>query len=176
MSDMEQLRFPLGRAPRDAAPLEPSQRAELVKILEEAPSNFRALVEGLPDSTLDVPYRPGGWTIRQVVHHMPDSHMNAYVRMKLAVTEESPAVPTYEEKLWADLPDGKTAPVGMSLDLLEGLHQRWVAFLRALPETDFQRTYTHPKMGRVTIDWALRIYAWHCGHHFEHIRRTITNC
>ena len=175
MSDLEHLRFPVGRAPREMGPLDPAKRLELVKILEDAPATLRALVESLPDSTLDVPYRPGGWTIRQVVHHMPDSHMNAYVRMKLAATEPSPAVPTYEEQLWAELPDGKSAPVGMSLDLLEGLHKRWVAFLRALAPADYQKTYAHPKLGPVTIDWALGIYAWHCGHHAEHVRIALKN-
>lgn len=175
MSDVERLRYPVGRAPRETAPMDPPARAELVTILEQTPSTLRNLVEGLSDAALDVPYRPGGWTIRQVVHHLPDSHMNAYVRMKRAATEDSPAISTYEEGLWAELADGKSAPVGMSLDLLDALHRRWVAFLRGLPDDAFQKTYTHPQLGRVTIDSALRMYAWHCRHHTAHVRLGLSN-
>src|SRR4029079_15273556 len=112
-------------------------REEYLGILEALPEQFRALVIGLTEAQLDTPYRPGGWTVRQVVHHVPDSHMNAYIRMKLAVTEDQPAVKTYEEARWADLPEAKNAPVAMSVDLPDALHRRWVAFLRALPERDF---------------------------------------
>ncbi len=124
---------------------------------------------GLTDPQLDTPYRPGGWTIRQVVHHVPDSHMNAYVRMKLAVTEDAPSITTYEEALWAELPEAKTAPIEMSLALLEALHTRWVMFLRALPESDFSKPFVHPQWGRVTVDESITMYAWHCRHHAAHI-------
>jgi DinB family protein len=118
-------------------------------------------------------YRPGGWTIRQVVHHIPDSHLNAYIRMKLAVTEDRPTVKTYEEQLWAELPESRTAPVAMSLLLLDGLHQRWVAFLRGLSPDQFRRSFTHAEWGQVTIDDALAMYAWHCRHHTAHIRNAL---
>ena len=129
----DQLRYPVGRMPRTSEPLDAATRASHLAILEQTPARFRALVHGLSDHALDHPYRPGGWTIRQVVHHVPDSHLNAYVRMKLAATEDSPHVKTYAEERWAELPEAKTGPVEMSLVLLESLHRRWVAFLRALP-------------------------------------------
>jgi hypothetical protein len=170
VTDLEDLRYPVGRAPRETNPLGAAERAELIAILEQTPAALRTLVGGLADARLDTPYRPGGWTIRQVVHHLPDSHMNAYVRMKKAATEHVPTVQGYEESLWAELPEAKSAPVGMSLDLLDALHRRWVAFLRALPEPDFGKTYTHPDLGLVTIDAAVRMYAWHCRHHTAHVR------
>jgi hypothetical protein len=127
-------------------------------------------VEGLSDRELDTPYRPGGWTIRQVIHHVPDSHMNAYVRMKLAVTEQKPTIKTYEEALWAELPEARTAPIAMSLDLLDALHRRWTAFLRALPAADFGRAFQHAEWGLVSVDEALGMYAWHCRHHTAHVK------
>ena len=172
--DLEQLRYPVGRMPRGAAPLDAPTRAELIGILEALPGRFRTLVNGLTDAQLDTPYRPGGWTVRQVVHHVPDSHMNAYIRMKLAVTEDQPAAKTYEEARWAELPEAKSGPIAMSLDLLDALHRRWVAFLRALPERDFQKTFSHPEWGTVSVDEALSMYAWHCRHHAEHIRNAVS--
>jgi DinB family protein len=172
--DLEQLRYPVGRLPRGAAPLDAPTRAELIGILEALPGRFRTLVNGLTDTQLDTPYRPGGWTVRQVVHHVPDSHMNAYIRMKCAATEETPAIKTYEEQLWAELPDGKSAPIDMSLALLEALHRRWVTFLRLLPDADFRRTFQHPEWGRVAIEEAVAMYAWHCRHHTAHIEQALT--
>jgi len=168
--DLDHLRYPVGPMPRNSAPLDARTRAEYLGILEATPSHIRAMVHGLTDAQLDTRYRPGGWTVRQVVHHVPDSHMNAYVRMKLAVTESQPTVKTYEEALWADLPEAKTAPVAMSLDLLDALHRRWVAFLRALPSAEFRKTFSHPQWGTVSLDESLGMYAWHCRHHTEHIR------
>jgi hypothetical protein len=159
--------------PRGAAPLDATARQELIGILDALPGRFRTLVSGLTDAQLDTPYRPGGWTVRQVVHHVPDSHMNAYIRMKLAVTEDQPNVKTYEEARWAELPEAKSGPIAMSLDLLDALHRRWVAFLRALPERDFQKAFLHPEWGTVSIDEALSMYAWHCRHHAEHIRNAL---
>jgi hypothetical protein len=170
IQDLDHLRYPVGRMPRSSAPLDVRTREEHFAILEGTPARIRSLVNGLTDAQLDTPYRPGGWTVRQVVHHVPDSHMNAYVRMKLAMTESQPAVKTYEEGLWAELPEAKRAPVGMSLDLLDALHRRWLAFLRALSETDFRKTFSHPEWGIVAIDESLGMYAWHCRHHTEHIR------
>jgi hypothetical protein len=171
--NIEDLRYPVGRMPRSSEPLDARKREEYFAVLESTPARIRSLVGGLADAELDTPYRPGGWTVRQVVHHVPDSHMNAYVRMKLAVTENQPNVKTYEEGLWAELPEAKTAPVAMSLDLLDALHRRWIAFLRALPAGDFRKTYSHPEWGIVSIDESLGMYAWHCRHHSEHIRLAI---
>jgi hypothetical protein len=170
MNDLDTLRYPVGPLPRHPAPLDPKTRAEFLAILEQTPATIRGLVERLGGAELDTPYRPGGWTVRQVVHHIPDSHLNAYVRMKLAVTEEAPRVKTYEESRWAELPEAKTGPIAMSLDLLDALHRRWVAFLRALPDSDFRKAFTHPEWGLVTLDDSLGMYAWHCRHHTAHIK------
>src|SRR4029453_4339345 len=152
MADLELLRYPFGRMPRTDAPPPAKTREELIGILEALAGKVRALVSGLTDAQLDTPYRPGGWTVRQVVHHLPDSHMNAYIRMKLAVTEDQPNAKTYEEAKWAELPEAKSGPIGMSLDLLDALHRRWVSFLRVLPETGFRKTFLHPEGGAVAIN------------------------
>ena len=156
--------------PRNSAPLDARTREEYLGILEAMPGKVRALVMGLTDAQLDTPYRPGGWTVRQVVHHVPDSHLNAYVRMKLAVTEDRPKVKTYEEARWAELPEARSAPVAMSVDLLDALHRRWLAFLRALTESDLRKEFSHPEWGMVSVDESLGMYAWHCRHHLEHMR------
>ena len=174
MTDIDTLRYPVGPMDRPKTPLHPSARTAYLQTIEQLPARIRALVHGLTDSQLDTPYRPGGWTIRQVVHHLPDSHLNSYVRMKLAVTENEPAVKTYEEGRWAELPEAKSGPIGMSLDLLDALHRRWIAFLRAIPESDFRKTFTHPEWGRVPIDEALGMYAWHCRHHAAHIEQALS--
>jgi hypothetical protein len=173
MTDIETLKYPIGRMPRAQTPLDRATREQHLRTLEDLPSRFRALVSSLGDAQLETPYRPGGWTIRQVVHHVPDSHMNAYVRMKLAATEEAPAIRTYEEQFWAELPDGKSAAVSMSLDLLDALHRRWLAFLRASSEADLQRVFVHPAWGRVTIDEGISMYAWHSRHHTAHIEQAL---
>ena len=170
MENLEHLRYPVGRMTRSSAPLDLRTREEYIGILEAMPGKVRALVNGLSDGQLDTPYRPGGWTVRQVVHHVPDSHVNAYVRMKLAVTEDKPGVKTYEEARWAELPEAKNAPIAMSIDLLDALHRRWVAFLRALPEPDWRKAFSHPDWGIVSVEESLGMYAWHCRHHTEHIR------
>jgi hypothetical protein len=171
MPDLEQLRYPVGRFDRPTAPLDAVARRAFIETLEQTPPRFRALVEGRSDRELDTPYRPDGWTVRQVVHHVPDSHMNAYIRMKFAVTEELPAIKAYEEARWAELPEAKTGPADMSVALLESLHRRWVAFLRALPAAEFSKAYVHPELGRVTLDEAIALYAWHCRHHLAHVRQ-----
>lgn len=173
MTDLEQLKYPIGKLPRTATPLDRATRDRHLRTLEELPARLRSLVSGLSDRQLDTPYRPGGWTIRQVVHHVPESHMNAYIRTKLAATEESPTVRTYEEQLWAELPDAKSGPVAMSLDLLEAIHRRWLAFLRSQSEADLQRVFLHKEWGRVTIDEAVAMYAWHSRHHTAHIEQAL---
>jgi hypothetical protein len=167
---LEKLRYPMGRFARVTAPLDAAARDAHLATIEHAPSAIRALVGEHGDGPLDTPYRPGGWTVRQVVHHVPDSHMNAYIRMKFAVTEDAPAIKAYDEARWAELLEARTGPVDMSLLLLDGLHRRWLAFLRGLPVAEFGKAYLHPELGRVTLDEAVALYAWHCRHHTEHVR------
>jgi hypothetical protein len=170
---IDPLRYPLGKFRSPALPLDEDERRPLIDELERAPAGVRALVAPLTEAQLDTPYRPGGWTVRQIVHHLPDSHLNGYVRMKLAATEATPAIKVYAESLWAELPDGRSGPIGVSLDLLDALHRRWVLFLRQLPAQEFQRAFTHPSWGTPTIDFALAIYAWHSRHHTAHIKQAI---
>lgn len=173
MTDLEKLKYPIGRLTRVATPLDRATRESHLRTLDDLPLRLRTLVGGLDEAQLETPYRPGGWTIRQVVHHVPDSHMNAYVRMKLAATEESPAIRTYEEQLWAELPEARSGPVALSLDLLAALHRRWIAFLRALPEPMLQRPFLHKEWGAVPIDEAIAMYAWHSRHHTAHIEQAL---
>jgi hypothetical protein len=170
MTDLDKLRYPVGRFERLTTRLDPAARARDIDTIEQAPGRFRALATGRSDRDLDTPYRPGGWTVRQVLHHVPDSHLNAYVRMKLAVTEETPAVKTYDETRWAELHEAKTAPADVSLALLESLHRRWVLFMRGLSDADFQRAVLHPEWGRIEVNELLALYAWHCRHHEAHVR------
>ena len=173
MPALENDRYPIGRFERLRGPLDAAARAGLTDAIEKTPATIRSLVKGLDDRQLDSPYRDGGWTIRQVVHHVLDSHMNMYIRMKLAVTEESPIIKPYDEVRWAELPDGRSAPISMSLDLLEALHQRWVTFLRSLSEEQLHRTFVHPELGSVSIFEALAMYAWHGRHHTAHIQNAL---
>ena len=162
------LRYPIGRV-EIQSDLDPEQRREMISRIERTPDRLREAVAGLNAEQLDTPYRPGGWTVRQLVHHVPDSHLNAYVRFKLALTEHEPAIKTYDEGRWAELPDSRSVPVEVSLALLENLHRRWVALLRALPPADFQKTLQHPDRGPMTLDQALGLYAWHGDHHVAHV-------
>ena len=173
MTDLDTLRYPVGRLPRLREPLDRSARAEHIKVIEDLPSRLKSLVGGLADAQLDRRYRSGGWTVRQVIHHLADSHINAYVRMKLAATEDAPMVKTYEEARWAELPEARTGPIDMSLALIEALHRRWVSFLRALPEPDLQRPFMHPEWGRVTIEESITMYSWHCRHHEAHVATAV---
>jgi hypothetical protein len=172
MTDLEQLRYPVGRFERLKAPLDRASRTVHVETIAALPATFLSLTKGRTDAQLDTPYRPGGWTVRQVVHHVADSHMNAYIRMKVAVTEDAPTIKPYDEAKWAELPEAKTGPAAMSIALLDALHRRWVAFLRNLSDADFgSKAYTHPELGRVTLDEAVALYAWHCRHHQAHIEQ-----
>ena len=141
----------------------------MIAHIAEAPTHLRKAIGGLTDEQLDTPYREGGWTVRQVVHHVPDSHLNAYTRFKLALTEESPAIKPYDEAAWARLSDSRDTPVETSLALLESLHDRWTRLLRALSADDFRRTVNHPENGVMTLDTLLGLYAWHGRHHVAHI-------
>ena len=162
------LQYPIGKFQRPEK-LSEEQRRGSIASLAELPARLRAAVAGLTGAQLETPYRPGGWTVRQVVHHLPDSHMNSYVRFRLALTENEPTVKTYDEGLWANLNDAKTAPIDPSLALLENLHQRWVTLLRSLSPTDWARTFRHPAIGVITLEQNLALYDWHGRHHVAHI-------
>jgi len=165
---MTDLRYPIGKFEYDGPPT-PERRQELFHHIGQAPSHLRAAVKGLSEQQLDTPYRPEGWTIRQVVHHVPDSHLNAYVRFKLALTEDEPTIKPYAEDRWARLADTQATPVEVSLAMLDSLHDRWVRLLRPLPPEDWKRTFRHPVLGLVTLEKNLALYAWHGRHHVAHI-------
>ena len=162
------LRYPVGKF-EGRSGLSPDERKRLIDEIEAAPQRMRDAVRGFDDTRLDTPYREGGWTVRQVVHHVPDSHMNAYIRLKFALTEDSPTIKPYDEASWAMLPDSQKTPVETSLTLLESLHTRWVTLLRSIAPQDFARKFTHPDHGSVTVDWLVAMYAWHGRHHVAHI-------
>ncbi|MGQ0712717.1 MAG: YfiT family bacillithiol transferase [Gemmatimonadaceae bacterium] len=160
-------RYPIGKFQwRGAAT--PAERAEHIARIAACPTEMRGAVRGLNEQHLDTPYREGGWTVRQVVHHVPDSHMNAYIRFKLGLTEETPTIKPYDEHSWAQLADSR-APVEMSLDLLELVHMRWMLVLRAMRDSDFQRMINHPESGVQPLDRMLALYAWHGAHHTAHV-------
>jgi uncharacterized damage-inducible protein DinB len=161
-------RYPIGRAEMERD-LDPDERRELVSRIERTPDRLREAIAGLNAEQLDTPYRPGGWTVRQVVHHVPDSHLNAYIRCKWALTEDEPLIKTYDEARWAELPDSRSVPVEVSLALLDNLHRRWVALLRAMAAADFNKTLRHPDHGVLTLDQILGLYAWHGEHHVAHV-------
>jgi hypothetical protein len=164
----DDLRYPIGRF-QAVMPVTSELRAASIEAIGSAPPRFREAVAGLNDEQLDTPYRPDGWTVRQVVHHLADSHLNAFVRLKLALTEEIPTIRPYDENAWARLPDAGFA-VGPSLDLLEALHARWAGLYRSLSASDFGRAFLHPELGaQLTVDWQLQQYTWHSHHHLAHV-------
>ncbi|HMD42690.1 MAG TPA: bacillithiol transferase BstA [Candidatus Acidoferrum sp.] len=161
-------RYPIGKyAPPKEVTSE--MRAKAIADIARAPAEVRAAVKDLNDAQLETPYRAGGWTVRQVVHHLPDSHMNAYIRWRFALTEVEPTIKPYDEAAWANLADAAHAPVELSLNLLESLHGRWLPLLRSLKAEDFSKTFRHPDYGVKTLDWMLFLYAWHGRHHTAHI-------
>jgi len=165
---MTDPRYPIGRFHYDGPPGGQQKQAFLDDIAQ-TPANLRAAAAGLSASQLDTPYRDGGWTVRQVVHHVPDSHMNAYVRFKLALTEDEPTIKPYAEDLWAELADTKQTPIEVSLALLDSLHERWVRLLQSLAPQDWKRAFNHPELGLMTLEKSLALYAWHGKHHVAHI-------
>jgi hypothetical protein len=164
-----ELRYPVGKFDFDA-PLDEADYPKLIAAIAETPVAMRSAVAGLTRDQLDTRYRPGGWTVKQVVHHVPDSHLNAYTRFKLALTEDEPTIKTYDEAAWAELADSRKVPIEVSLDMLDALHLRWVALLRSMDRDDFNRGLRHPEHGRVlTLRQMLGLYAWHGRHHVAHI-------
>src|SRR5215472_12193164 len=165
---MTDPRFPIGKFHYDGLPTT-EQKQQFIAAIASTPASLRAAIKGLSEAQLDIPYRDGGWTVRQVVHHVPDSHMNSYVRFKLALTENEPTIKTYAEDRWAELADSKATPIEVSLTLLDSLHDRWVRLLRALSPEEWKRTFRHPELGPMTLEKTLALYAWHGRHHVAHI-------
>ena len=166
----EQLRYPIGRyeAPER---YDPELQTEWIAAIEALPKWLDLCIENLDEHQIQTAYRPGGWTVNQVIHHIADSHMNAYIRLKLALTEDSPVVKPYEEKLWAELPDVESVPVNVSITLLHALHRRWGQALRNMHPEDWERTYYHPEHEQYVPLWQMTdLYAWHGRHHMEQIR------
>ena len=164
---MTDPRYPVGKFSYSGPP-SAEQKREYLDNIEQTPARMRAAVSGLTDAQLNTPYREGGWTVRQVVHHVPDSHMNSYIRFKLALTEEGPTIKPYLEDRWAELPDSQQ-PIEVSLVMLESLHRRWMVILRNLGEADWKRTFSHPELGSMTLEKNLALYSWHGRHHVAHI-------
>jgi len=165
---MENLSFPIGKFTY-SGPASEEQKSVLIDEIAQTPARLKTAVAGLSNTQLDTPYRPAGWTVRQVVHHVPDSHLNAYVRFKLALTEDNPTIKPYAEDRWADLSDTQSTPIEVSLTLLESLHDRWVRLLRSLTPEQWKRTFRHPELGEMTLEKTVAMYAWHGKHHVAHI-------
>jgi uncharacterized damage-inducible protein DinB len=165
---MSDPRYPIGKFHFEGS-IPENQKFALINDIEQAPSRLRAAVANLTPEQLDTPYRDGGWTVRQVVHHVPDSHMNAYVRWKLALTEDEPTIKPYFEDRWAKLADTHSTPIEISLALLDSLHARWVKLLRSLTQEEWKRNFRHPELGTVSLEKNLAIYAWHGKHHVAHV-------
>ena len=167
-SESEALRYPIGNFDPHAK-IDPANRPNVIDSIAGAPERLRAAVAGLTEAQLDTPYRDGGWTVRQVVHHVPDSHLNAYIRFKWTLTEDVPLIKTYRQAEWAELPDSRETPIATSLDLLEALHLRWETLMREMTDADFARKLRHPEWDEIDLDVMARLYAWHGRHHVAHI-------
>jgi len=165
----QDLRYPLGRF-QPPVSITAQDRAAWMRDIDGLPQELRKAIAGLTETQLDTAYRPGGWTVRQLVHHLADSHMNSYVRFRLAMTEEAPTIKPYNEAAWAELADSKVARAEVSLHLIEALHARWMMLLRSFKSADLARTFVHPEQGEMSLDWALGLYAWHGRHHVAHIK------
>jgi hypothetical protein len=162
------LRFPIGDFKYDG-PFTETQRAKLIEDIAALPAKLRSAVSGLSEAQLDTPYRDGGWTLRQTVHHVADSHAHSYLRVRFAMTEDNPTITPYPENVWAELNDAKHAPIEPSLQILEGLHYRWVMLFKGLTPEDWSRTLFHPERGKLTLDVIVALYSWHSRHHVAHI-------
>lgn len=171
-NELNKLRYPIGtyKAPKD---ISQENITQWIEIIEELPAKLDMLVRNLTDVQLDTPYRPGGWTVRQVVHHLPDSHVNSYIRFKWTLTEDKPTIKPYHEDRWAELPDA-FGPIDNALELLQAIHKKWVIVLRSLSEKDLKKTFIHPESGKErSLDWNIGMYAWHCEHHYAHIENLL---
>ncbi len=166
---MKDLRYPIGKFQHDRE-VTPAKRTQWIGEIARLPDRLRQALQRAPDH--DAPYRPEGWTVRQLVHHLADSHLNAYIRFRLALTEEKPAIKSYEQDRWAELPDARRGPLEPSLEILSGLHRRWVQLLESMSEEDFARRLVYPELGEVTLDFLLQVYAWHSRHHVAHVAAT----
>ena len=168
MESLDSLRYPIGtyQAPQD---ISAQQIEDWIAEIAAAPKSLRSAVDGLTAEQLDTSYRPGGWTVRQVVHHVPDSHLNSYIRFKLALTEDEPTIKPYMEDRWAQLADYQNTPIETSLTLLTSLHDRWVTMLTSMQPADFSRSFKHPESGVLNLDQVVGLYAWHGKHHVAHI-------
>jgi hypothetical protein len=162
------LRYPIGKFEWPAS-VSPADLRRAIDDIAALPAQLRQSVEGLDDAKLDTPYRPDGWTVRQLVHHVADSHMNSYVRFRLAVTENEPTIKPYDEKAWAKLADSVTGPVGLSLDLVDAMHRRWVLLLESFGPSEWSRSFRHPERGPMRVDVTAALYAWHGRHHVAHV-------
>ncbi|MBA2301332.1 MAG: putative metal-dependent hydrolase [Acidobacteria bacterium] len=174
---MTDLRYPVGQLTYDQD-VTPGKRTAWIRQIAEAPEALRTAVAGLSDAQIERPYRPEGWTVRQLVHHVADSHMNAYIRFKWTLTEDNPTIKAYDQKAWSAVADTRLTPVTVSLDLLDAIHRRWVVLLESLKAEDWERPLVHPENGPMTLDQLLQVYAWHGRHHVAHVSelRARENC
>ena len=167
--DLNSLRYPIGKYTKPD-PITDQQISDFIRRIETLPARLKAAVSGLSENQLDTPYRPDGWTVRQVIHHVPDSHLNSFIRFKWTLTEDNPVIKAYFEDRWANLNDYKETPIEVSLSLLESLHKRWVILLKSLTKSDLQKTFIHPETNRqIKLDELIGLYAWHGDHHLAHI-------
>src|SRR5438270_9890962 len=167
---MTDLQYPIGKFQKKES-ISASERSAMIDEISRTPAKLRAAVKGLSAAQLATPYRPDGWTVLQLVHHVADSHANAYIRFKLALTENEPTIKTYDEKKWAELEDSRTTPVEVSLSMTDAVHHRWNVLMRAAKPQDFARTLRHPEMGPMNLDALLQLYYWHGQHHVAHVTR-----
>lgn len=168
-TDLDLLRYPIGKFQKPES-FDNAAVSKWITTIEQLPGQLKATLSSFTDEQLDTPYRPGGWTVRQLVHHIADSHLNSYIRFKWTLTEDSPTIKAYNEKKWAELPEAKSAPIDISLHLLEALHVRWVLMLKNLSESDLNLYFVHPQTGNeLTLATTLALYAWHSEHHLKHI-------
>ncbi|HKR07509.1 MAG TPA: bacillithiol transferase BstA [Bacteroidia bacterium] len=173
-TELEKLKYPTGKyiAPEK---IKKSEVKRWIKEIDKLPKRLKDTVKNLSEEQLDTPYRDGGWTVRQVIHHLADSHMNSFIRFRLALTEDNPTIKPYEQSKWAELQDSKTAPVKYSLDLLRNLHKRWVMMLKTIDKEQLKRSVHHPEHNADwKLDWMIGMYAWHCNHHLAHIENLKT--
>ncbi len=166
----EDLRFPIGKFDSEIK-VTPRLREQFIETIEELPAKFRQAIAGLSDEQIDTPYRDGGWTIRQLVHHVADSHVNSFCRFKFGLTEDAPTIKPYDEAAWAEMADSKNAPVDLSLNIIDGVHARWTLLLKSMTEADFARQINHPERGAMSLDSLLALYDWHSRHHTAHVTK-----